>query len=218
MKKITTIFVLAGITFNSFATDPVTQNTSSLQSSGGGEKCFDDATHIINLGFGFGSLSHQAIYSGVGYDHGITPAFSLSYEQPWPKKLGPGYLGVGAYVGYQHEHFDYDYNYYYSNNYYYHHSWNYYMVAARAAYHWDVLNSKNAEVYAGVIIGARFQTENYQTNDPNNNDPYSYHESVAYPAYSVFAGARWYFVKKVALFGEVGYGISYLTGGVSFKF
>jgi hypothetical protein len=39
-----------------------------------------------------------------------------------------------------------------------------------------------------------------------------------YPAYTVFGGARWYFVKNIALFGEAGYGISYLTGGFSFKF
>ena len=90
------------------------------------------------------------------------------------------------------------------------------MVTARAAYHWDVLNSKNAEVYAGAIIGVRFHTEHYETNDPGKNDPYSYTEAAAAPAYSVFAGARWYFAKKIGVFAEVGYGISYLTGGFSF--
>ena len=93
------------------------------------------------------------------------------------------------------------------------------MVAARATYHWDVLNSKNAEVYAGVIAGVRFQTEHYETNDPDkNNDPYSYTSSFAYPAFSAFAGARWYFAKNVGLFAEAGYGISYATVGMSFKF
>ena len=93
------------------------------------------------------------------------------------------------------------------------------MVAARATYHWDVLNSKNAEVYAGIIAGVRFQTENYETNDPDkNNDPYSYTSSFAYPALSVFAGARWCFAKNVGVFAEAGYGISFGTVGLSIKF
>ncbi len=220
MKKITSIIILAGLSIQSFAFNPDNKKTNLMSPSGDGEKCFDESTHIINLGVGFGSRSYHAIYSGNGNTYGITPAFSFSYEQALPKKLGPGYLGIGAYGGFQHEYYNYDYDYTYNggNKYYYHHSWNYYMIAARAAYHWDVLNSKNAEVYAGAIIGVRFQTSNYETNDPGKNDPYSYHESVAYPAYSVFAGARWYFSQHVGLFGEVGYGISYVTGGLSFKF
>jgi len=92
------------------------------------------------------------------------------------------------------------------------------MVAARAAYHWDVLNAKNAEVYAGVLVGLRIATYSYETNDPGRNDPYSYANSSVYPTYSAFAGARWYFVKNFGLFAEVGYGISYATGGFSIKF
>ncbi len=190
-----------------------------LKNEDGGEKCFDESTHIINLGVGFGNPSYHSVYrGGKGYKYGQTPAFSLTYEQALPKKLGPGYLGLGAYLGFQHEYYEYDYNNSFNNSYYYHHSWNYYMVAVRGAYHWDVLNSKNAEVYAGVIIGMRFSVHNYTTNDPDNKDPYSYTQSFAYPAYSVFAGARWYFVKNCGLFAEAGYGISYLNGGFSFKF
>ena len=93
------------------------------------------------------------------------------------------------------------------------------MVAARGAYHFDVLNSKNAELYVGAIVGVRIQTYHYDTNNPDPNaDNYRLSSGSVYPTYSVFAGARWYFAKKVALFGEVGYGISYLTGGFSFKF
>lgn len=220
MKKLAFITILLGLSLHSFALEfPVKKKTYTfLKKEDGGEKCFDESTHIINIGVGFGSRAYHSLYLGGAYRYGRTPAFSLTYEQPWKQKLGPGYLGVGAYLGFQHEYYEYDYDYLFSNTYHYKHSWNYYMVAARAAYHWDVLNSKNAEVYAGVLIGMRFQTHSYTTNDPSNKDPYSYSNSFAYPAYSVFAGARWYFAKNFGLFAEVGYGISYATGGFSIKF
>lgn len=227
MKKLNTLIVLAGLTFNSparpaggYAGDSINETNNLLfPNKGDGEKCYDASTHILNFGIGFGNPSYQSLYRGAGYSYGITPATSLSYEQPLPKKLGPGYLGVGAYFGYQHEHENYNNVYYYNSvNYYYNHSWNYFMIAARAAYHWDVLNSKNAEVYAGAIIGVRIQTYTYSTNDPGQHDPYTYNEGSVFPAYTVFAGARWYFAKRVGVFGEVGYGISYLTGGISLKF
>lgn len=223
MKKSLLIIIAIAFSLTSIADDfPLKREKKSfLKKDDGGEKCFNESTHIINIGAGFGSRSYHNIYLGGGYSYGRTPALSLTYEQAYPKKLGPGYLGIGAYLGYQGEYYKYDYTYWKAGNYntyYYHHNWNYYMVAARAAYHWDVLNAHNAEVYAGVIVGMRFSIHNYDTNDPDKNDPYTYRSSLIYPAYSAFAGARWYFVKNFGLFAEVGYGISYLTGGFSIKF
>lgn len=193
-----------------------------LKQNDGGEKCFDENTHILNIGVGFGGRSYNSLYRVAGQSYGRTPAFSLSYEQAYPKKLGPGYLGIGAYVGFQHEYYRYDYAYWDNNfnyqTYYSHHTWNHVMVAARGAYHWDVLNAKNAEVYGGVIVGMRFQIHSYETNDPGKKDPYTYKQSIAYPAGSAFVGARWYFAKNFGLFAELGYGISYATGGFSIKF
>ncbi|MBL7895313.1 MAG: hypothetical protein JNK50_08490 [Bacteroidia bacterium] len=224
MKKALTLILAFGFSLLTFADNAPLKKSSSIQTkkNEGGEKCFDEGTHIVNLGFGFGRTYH-AVYKGAGYKSGSTPAISLTYEQAWPQKLGPGYLGVGAYLGHQFSFFRYDYTRYNDNNgafstYYSDHKWNYFMLAARAAYHWDVLNSKNAEVYGGVIAGLRFQIHNYSTNDPDKKDPYNYNNSLVYPAWSVFAGARWYFSKNVGLFAEVGYGVSYLTGGFSFKF
>lgn len=187
------------------------------------EHCFDENTHIINVGAGIGGVSYYSIYRGYGYSYKASPAISLSYEQPFPKKLGPGYLGIGAYFGFQN--FNSTYNYYYDDNnvkgYYFNkHAWNNFMIAARGAYHFDILNFKKGEVYAGLLVGLRIQRYKFETNNP---DPwaynyYKYNSGNIYPAYSVFAGARWYFVPNVALFAEAGYGISYITGGFSFKF
>jgi hypothetical protein len=91
------------------------------------------------------------------------------------------------------------------------------MIAARAAYHLDFLNSAKAEVYFGTIVGMRIQTYNFETNDPSPNNVYERHDGFIYPSVSLLAGARWYFVPKVALFAEAGWGISYGTVGVTFK-
>lgn len=223
MKKLLFTLCISALSLSVSADEkPLKKEVSFLKQDGSGEKCFDENTHIINLGVGFGSRSYHSIFRGAGYSYGRTPAFSLTYEQAFPKKLGPGYLGIGAYLGFQHEYYKYNSGYYdntfYYNTYYYNHSWNHFVVAARGAYHWDVLNAKNAEVYAGVIIGMRFQIHNYNTNDPGNKDPYSYSQGVVYPVGSAFAGARWYFAKNFGLFAEAGYGISYITGGFSIKF
>lgn len=191
--------------------------------SGSGAKCFDENSHILNLGIGFGGGNYYSGYRGYGYSYKSSPAFSLSYEQAYPKKLGPGYLGIGAYLGYQSA--SSTYNYFYDDNnvkgyYYSKHSWNNFMIAARGAYHFDILNFEKGEFYVGLLAGLRIQNYRY---DSNNPDPYAYNfyrynSGNVYPTYSFFVGGRWYFANNVALFGELGYGISYATAGLSFKF
>ena len=190
---------------------------------GGG--CFDESTHIISLGVGLPGPgnSYYRFSKGNGYSSGSTPLFSLSYEQAIKQRVGPGYIGAGAYLGYRNVYNKYDYDYFYNNHkgkYYYRNNWNTVTIAARAAYHWDVLNKEKGEVYGGSMIGLHIRSYSYTSNDP---DPDHYDngrvsEGSVYPAFSVFAGARWYFANNVAVFGEVGTGISFLTGGLSFKF
>lgn len=186
------------------------------------EKCFNENSHVMNFGVGLANNNYYTAYRGSGYNYKSSPAFSFSYEQALRKKLGPGFLGLGAYLGYQGASSTYNYHWDkngYNNYYYYKNNWNNFMVAARGAYHFDFLNSKRAEVYFGALAGLRIQSYRYETNNP---DPYAVNYSVSsgrvFPTFSVFAGARWYFVKNVALFAEAGYGISYLTGGLTIKF
>ena len=187
-------------------------------------QCYDENTHLINLGVGFGN-SYYKFNRIKGYDYGRTPVFALSYEQPLPKKVGPGYIGVGAYFSFQHAQERYTYDHYYYNGLdyndtYYQHNWNYYVIAARGAYHWDVLNSDKAEVYAGTIIGVRINSYNFTYNNPNPNyvDKNERSEGAVYPAVAVYAGARWYFSEHVGFYGEVASGLSIITAGFTFKF
>ncbi len=180
-------------------------------------ECFNADSKIINAGIGIGA-SYYSYGGGGGYTYRRTPALSLSYEQAYPEKLGPGYLGLGAYLGYQGARWRYNDYYYGGNRYYYEHRWRYYVLAARAAYHLDFLNTEKGELYFGAMLGVRIQTYNYKTNsaDPHSRD-YEWTGRSVYPASSLFIGGRWYFAPKVAVYGELGYGISYLTLGLSFK-
>src|SRR3954470_17833604 len=140
---------------------------ASIFANSANAQCYDENTHLINLGIGFGN-SYYHFDHRKGFDEGRTPIFVLSYEQPLPKKVGPGYIGVGAYLSFQNAHQSYTYPDYvyngihYYDDAYYQHNWNYYVIAARGAYHWDVLNSDKAEVYAGTIIGVRINSYNYK--------------------------------------------------------
>jgi hypothetical protein len=217
MKKLILFLMLTTtVCYTVDARDPITGMNRTLLDDGGG-KCFDENSKILNTGIGAGS-GYYSLYRGSGYSYKNSPAFSITYEQALPKKLGPGYLGLGAYLGYQSATSRYNNAYYNGSFYYYEHKWRSFLIAARGAYHFDFLNWDRAEVYAGVIAGLRIQTYKYDTNSPDpKKDVYRLNQGSAYPAYSLFAGARWYFVENIGVYGELGYGISYATLGFSFK-
>jgi hypothetical protein len=214
MKKLLMLF--SAVIGSVWSTPAFAQNKAS---SGSGGKCYDESTHLINLGVGL-TGSYYAFDNRRGYSHGRTPAFIFVYEQPLKNKVGPGYIGIGPYLSYQNAHERYDGDWYVNGNerYYYEHNWNYFVIAARGAYHWDVLNSSKGELYAGTIIGVRVDQYTYRANYNDPNYDYRRNDGSVYPAVAVYAGARWYFVPNVALYGEVASGVSFLTGGFTFKF
>jgi len=210
MKKVSLVVVaLLLATFNLPA--------QSKSSSGG--KCFDENSHVLNLGIGFGSRAYYNYGRGLGWSYRVTPALSLSYEQALKKPLGPGLLGLGGYFGFQRATYKYDDYYYNGTRYYYSHNWTYMFLAVRGAYHADALTFEKGELYFGASLGLRIQTYKYETNSPDpNRNYYSLSEGSIYPGYSLFVGGRYYFTNSIGVFGELGYGISYFTAGLSFKF
>jgi hypothetical protein len=221
MKKlkylIATIVFVAVNQISKAETNTPDENKIEKSTPSSGEKCFDENSHVINLGVGLGSGAYYRGFSGG--DYSASPAISLSYEQPWKQRLGPGFLGVGGYLGFQAARYRYDYYDYWgtNNRYYYQNKWNYFTVASRAAYHWDGLNKGKAELYAGVVLGLRIQTYDYYSNDPGDKGKHRLNESAVWPAYSTFVGGRYYFAKNFGVFFEAGYGISYATIGLTFK-
>ena len=182
-------------------------------------KCFDENTRVINVGIGLG-YSYYSYNTGPGSSVNNLPTISVSYEQPWSKRFGPGLMGIGGYLAYKGSSWKQEY----SDNlstYKYKEVNNSFIIASRAMYHWDGLNSDKAEVYGGVILGVRVATSHYTSEYGGNAALYnsnSDNSSVSFDvAYSLVAGARYYFKPNIAVFGEASFGISYLTIGLSFK-
>lgn len=215
MKKnsVLSFFVCLALAGSSFAAGVTDEKGYSLKNTDSGSKCFDEHTHLIGVTTGIGGITtYYAPHGGITNRY---PSICLSYEQPWNKKIGPGYLGVGALVGYRHAGYRYNDPY---NAYYYTHSWNDVMVLGRATYHWDPLVSEKVELYAGILVGVRMQFYNYDSNYPAYLDTYEAHNNFAYPSWGAFAGARWYCAKNIGLYSELGYGNSFISFGVNFKF
>src|SRR4051812_12499559 len=90
MKK--TILLLAALILLSVITNA--QKNTVTSTTG---KAFDENSRILNVGFGLGRNYYHVAKSN-GYYQTFFPAINISYEQPYKKRLGPGYLGIGGYA------------------------------------------------------------------------------------------------------------------------
>ncbi len=157
----------------------------------------------IGLGLGIPSTSGKTSSS--------TPSFSGFYEYGFTNKIGIGHIGGGAILSMAGA--DYNYGYGVDGNY------RQFLVGPRASYHFDMTDITGdkawdvVDVYAGVMAGLRF--EHYSWEIPYD-DKYTKDETT--PITDVFVGIRYAFADHVGVYAEAGYGISYLTVGISFRF
>lgn len=156
---------------------------------------FNVGSNAVNVGIGFGT-----VLGGLGTGR---PAISASFERGlW--EAGPGVISLGAYAGIT------GYTYKTEG---YTQKWNYTVVGARGAYHFNGLTSvPQFDPYGGVMLGY---------NIVSYSDTGGFSGSNAYGSgfgYSLFVGGRWFFSDNLAAFAELGYGISILNAGIAFKF
>ncbi len=165
---------------------------------------FEKGNHAINLGIGFGHTG----YIGTYYK-GFIPSISGSYEYgivevPMGAEL-TGVVGVGGYLGWSTG------KYVYSNNA--DRVYNNVIFGARGNYHFIFMDK--LDTYAGVWLGYRVtswkwvgdgQVPSYWTDSRGS--------ALVGGAY---VGARYYFSDTFAVNAELGYLISVLNLGVTFK-
>ena len=135
-----------------------------------------------------------------------SPALSLQYEHGMWSAGGPGVISLGGFLAYKT--FGYDYNAY---AYSYSQKWKYTLIGVRSAYHYNGIDSKNWDLYGGLMLAYRIIS--FDNNDLNRT--YSYPSDVYLSAY---LGARYYFSENVAGFVELGSGIAILNLGIALKF
>ncbi len=194
MMKVGVLLVGAMLTFNASA------------------QAFQNKTNVITLGFGFDPFySHIGSY---GYNYkktGVGPII-LTYERGITELLGIGRIGVGGSIGqsfYTSKSYSNFYNYEYIDR------TSRTAIFLKVAYHFDFGVDK-LDVYAGVGGGGYIYNRKYSSNDPYDNYKYSSGSYGGGPA--VFGGVRYYFTDAFGVYGEVGYGMSAINGGLAFKF
>jgi len=162
------------------------------------ESMFNLGDKVVNLGIGIGNT----LYSGTYYSSGFPPV-SLSYEQGIVDEVfDKGVIGILGYVGYNSYKYDYlGWGYKYSNI----------IFGAGGLFHYPLVDK--LDTYAGILLGYNIASAK-EFGTPIGWD---YSATSGGIVFSGFVGARYYFTESIAAFAQVGYGIAYLTFGVSFK-
>ena len=157
------------------------------------ESSFSQGDKVINFGVGFGSTYYASYYSSH------TPALSASLEVGVVDGiLEKGSIGIGGYVGYSSAKWA---NYYKTSN---------IIVGARGSFHYPLVDK--LDTYTGLLLGYNIYSYKYDASY------FGAKGSAGTATFAWFAGARYYFTDNIGVLAEVGYGIAYLTVGVSLKF
>jgi hypothetical protein len=161
-------------------------------------QAFKNGDMVGNLGVGFGW------YGFGGYGVTSLPAFSLSLEKGILDIQNFGPLSVGGIVGIKHA----SYTYLSSDKW----SWNDIIVAARGAVHYDLFKNNKVDTYGGIAVGVRIESFKSTAGFAGING------SSTLGLFALYVGGRYFFSDNFAAFGELGYGLGYLTLGLSYKF
>ena len=157
------------------------------------QSTFEKGSKVLNLGIGFGSTYYGSFYSSR------TPSLSASFEAGvMDGILDKGSIGVGGYLGYSSAKWT---NYYKTTN---------IIFGARGSFHYPLVDK--LDTYTGLLLGYNIYSYKDYTGYTG------FHGSAGAVTIAWFAGARYYFSNNFAAMAEIGYGISYLTLGVSLKF
>lgn len=156
---------------------------------------FANGSQVVSLGIGFGS------------DYGIP--VSISYEQGIYDINEKSSIGVGGYLGFASKSEDFAYGEYkYSDV----------FIAVSGNYHFTGVDK--FDFYGGLRLGYDIGSASVNWNSSDLEETWgdAYSASAGGLAYALVAGARYYFSDNWAANLELGYGISVLNVGVSYKF
>ena len=164
---------------------------------------FEKGTKVMSLGIGLGSSLLN--YSGSNQ----TPALSAQFEKgTWETRSGV--ISLGGYVGYKAYKYA-DKSLGYSEK------WTYTIVGVRSSYHYTGLNLDKLDLYGGVMLSYNILKYKY-TDDYGYSGNYNTGSYGSGAGFTGFLGGRYSFSKNIAVTAELGYGVSYLTLGLAFKF
>jgi hypothetical protein len=182
---------------------PLTANSFGFKQASDVAPVFFEGDQIVNFGLGIGST----LYRGSHYSSGMPP-LSVSYEKGFKEDfiVEDMTLGIGGYLGYVSAKWETSWG---TGSY----GWKYtsIIIGARAAVHYPLV--EKLDTYSGLMLGYNIVTSS-SFGDWGGT---STSASASAPLLAWYAGGRYYFSDSMAVFAEIGYGIAYLTLGVSLK-
>jgi len=188
MKKLSTVLIAALFTL------------STLNAQ---ESEFILGSKVLSLGIGIGNT----LYSGTGSSGGVPP-ITFSYEQAIKDEvLEKGVIGIVGSIGYNSykyraTYLGSDWGYNYSNI----------VIAVGGTFHYPLLDK--LDTYGAIGLGYNISTAKEYGNYYPGAD---YSSSSGGFVFGIYVGGRYYFNEHFAAFAQVGYGIAYLTFGVSYR-
>ena len=157
---------------------------------------FQNGTTTVNAGIGLGTA-----LGGLGK---ARPAISVSLDHGLWDIGGPGVISLGGYVG------NTGYKYTSAG---YTAKWNYVVVGVRGAYHYNGFEIPELDIYGGAMLA--YNIVSYSADGAGEALRNNYGSGMGL---SGFVGGRWFFNDNVGVYAELGYGVSVLSAGVTFKF
>lgn len=164
----------------------------------------------LNLAIGFAPT-----WIKPGY-YTIIPPISVSLDHGLRDDLGKGILTVGGFIGVaryaqEKEWFNLVDRHYYTYGYKYTST----LIAARTTYHYELFSK--LDTYIGLMGGFKVNTNKDYGNWPDIADVNFDTDANVVMLGRIFIGAKYNFTERIGGFGELGYGTSYVTLGVSFR-
>ncbi len=166
------------------------------------ENVFKNGDQVINIGIGFGSNLYANSYFSTS-----VPPISISYEKGIKDGvLDKGILSVGGYLGYSSFSESFpgtNYGFKYSDI----------IIGVRGNIHYPIVDK--LDTYAGLMLGFEILSSSVVNGDSYLGGGYS--ASSGGLRLDLHVGARYYLSDKIAIMGELGYGIAYLNLGIGIK-
>jgi len=149
---------------------------------------------------------------GLGYTYGIYsgstswPAIVVSGEKGFKEIGDVGVISLGGIVAFKHISYS-------ASSW----SWNDFYVGGRGALHLTSIKMDKLDVYGGASLGLRFYT--YPEGVVTLTYPYYDIQKKTHATvfFGIFGGAKYSLTEKIGIFGELGYDVSWIKLGVSFK-
>lgn len=153
------------------------------------QEIFSKGTNILNVGVGVGS----GIPVEASFEHSIVDGL-INGEN--------GAIGIGAYGSWYSDSEKITGGKW---------KYNHIVLGARGAFHYQFVDK--LDTYAGAMLGYNIASSKWEGDGTGSASA-----SGSAFDFSLFAGARYFFKPTFGVYAEAGYGVSYLSLGVTFKF